>query len=97
MQSFQDNKPFMSMIKNRPSLSIIPPINKRIVAQKWAVSGAILLGLTTYFYIVGSKFFLDASSLYVTKTKKAFTFESDPITGKVKCNYTEVPNKQYGY
>lgn len=97
MQSFQDNSVFVTMIKNRPNLSIVPPINKRILAQKWGITTAIMLGLTSYLSIVAYKYFLDFSSLYVVKTKKAFTFETDPFSGKVKCNYTEVPNKQYGF
>lgn len=97
MQSFQDNSVFVTMIKNRPNVSIVPPANKRIIAQKWGITAAIMLGFTSYLSIVAYKYFLDFSSLYVVKTKKAFTFESDPFTGKVKCNYTEVPNKQYGF
>jgi hypothetical protein len=97
MQTFQDNSIFANMIKNRPSLSIVPPVNKRILAQKWGITAVIMVGITSYLSIVATKFFLDFSSLYVVKTKKAFTFETDPFSGKVKCNYTEVPNKQYGF
>lgn len=97
MQTFQDNSVFATMIKNRPSVSVVPPINKRILAQKWGITAVIMVGVTSYLSIVATKFFLDFSSLYVVKTKKAFTFETDPFSGKVKCSYTEVPNKQYGF
>lgn len=97
MQSFQDNSLFVTMIKNRPSATLVPSVNKRILAQKWGVQGLILAGITSYVCIVGYKYFTDVSSLYLVKTKKSFSFESDAYSGKVKCNYTEVPNKQYGY
>jgi hypothetical protein len=97
MQSFQDNSRFVTMVNNRPNLSIIPPVNKRILAQKWGVQGFILFSITSVISLIGYKYFLDVSSLYVNKTKKSFSFESDPYSGKVKCNFTEVPNKQYGF
>ncbi len=97
MQTFQDNSTFVTMIKNRPSISVVPSVNKRILAQRWGITGAILFGVTSSLSLIAYKYFLDVSSLYVVKTKKAFTFESDPLSGKVKCNYTEVPNKQYGF
>jgi len=97
MQSFQDNSRFVTMIKNRPSVSLVPSINKRILAQRWGIQGLILAGITSYACIVGYKYSTDLLSLYLVKTKKSFSFESDAYSGKVKCNYTEVPNKQYGY
>lgn len=97
MQSFQDNSRYVAMIKNRPSLTLIPAANKRILAQRYGVQGFILLSLASAASIIGYKYFLDVSSLYVVKTKKSFSFESDPYSGKVKCNFTEVPNKQFGF
>ena len=96
MQSFQDNSRFVTMINNRPNVSIVPPVNKRILAQKVGLTGFMLFGTFTVMSLISYKYFLDISSLYLVKTKKAFTFDSDPYSGKVKCNYTEVPNKQYG-
>lgn len=97
MQSFQDSAPFMYMIKNKPSLSLIPAVNKRILAQRWGITGAIFIGYTSIFSLVVYKYFLDVASLELVKTKKSFSFESDPFSGKVKCNYTDIPNKQYGF
>jgi len=97
MQTFQDNSPFVTMVKNRPSVSIVPPVNKRIIAQRWGAQAFIVFSLASALSIISYKYFLDASSLHVVKTKKAFSFESDPFSGKVKCNVTDVPNKQYGF
>lgn len=97
MQSFQDSTPFINMIKNRPTLSLVPSINKRILAQRWGVTGAIFIGYTAIFSFIAYKYFLDIASLELVKTKKQFTFESDPFTGKVKCNYFDAPNKLYGF
>ena len=88
MQNFQDNSRFITMIKNRPALSMIPPINKRIIAQRIGISGFILFGITSLLTLISYEYFVDASSLYLVKTKKAFSFESDPYTGKVKCSMT---------
>lgn len=97
MQSFQDSAPFIKMIKNRPSISIVPSINKRILAQRYGITGAIFIGWTAVFSFIAYKYFLDVASLELVKTKKQFSFESDPFTGKVKCNYTDVPNRQHGF
>jgi hypothetical protein len=74
MQNFQDNRPFVAMINNRPSLSIIPSVNKRILAQKWGIQGMAYFSIASILSIIGYKYLLDASSLYVVKSKKAFTF-----------------------
>jgi hypothetical protein len=54
-------------------------------------------GIASFGAIVLYKYFVENSSLYLIKTTKKFNFESDPYTGKVKCTYTDVPNKQHGY
>ena len=88
MQNFQDNSKFINMIKNRPELTAIPAANKRILAQKVGITGFIMFGLVSLSSLLAYKYFVDASSLHLVKTRKAFTFESDPYTGKVKCSYT---------
>jgi hypothetical protein len=97
MQSFQDNSKYVTMIKNRPSISLIPEANKRIMAQRLGSQCLIGFTLVSTLSLIGYKYFLETSSLYVNKTKKAFSFESDPYSGTVKCTYNEVPNKQYGF
>ncbi len=57
----------------------------------------IMGGIASFGAIVLYKYFVENSSLYLIKTTKKFNFESDPYTGKVKCTYTDVPNKQHGY
>jgi hypothetical protein len=97
MQNFQDNTKYVEMIRTRPALNLIPTANKRILGQRVGITGAILFGLTSTISLLLYKYYLDGSSLYLIKTEKKFNFESDPYSGKVKCNYTEVPNRQHGF
>ena len=97
MEKFQDNSKYFNMIKNKPSLSLIPEANKRLLAQGLGIRVAILSGIGFFGSTVLYKYFIDNTSLYLTKTKKEFSFESDPYTGKVKCDYTDVSNRQHGY
>ena len=97
MHRFPDNSKYTAMVLNRPSLNLIPESNKRILAQGLGIRTMILGGIASLSYIVLYKYFVENSSLYLIKTKKKFNFESDPYTGKVKCTYTDVPNKQYEY
>lgn len=69
-----DNSKFESMVRNRPSSSLIPSVNKRLVAQ--------YLGRTTFatvsFGLLGIiflyKFSLNANSAPFLKDRKDFTF-----------------------
>lgn len=97
MDKFQDNSKYFNMINNKPSLSLIPQANKRLLAQGLGIRVAILSGIGSFASIVLYKYFIDNSSLYLTKTKKEFSFESDLYSGKVKCNYKDIPNRQHGY
>ena len=85
------------MIKNRPPLSSIPPINKRILGQHLArnlfFQTAILLTGTIFLY----KFYTNVNSAPLLKTRKSFSFEADPFSGKVSCSFKEVPNYQHGF
>ncbi len=75
------------MVKNRPPLSSIPPINKKVVSQFLArnlfTQAALLLTGTIFLY----KFYANVNSAPLVKTRKAFSFESDPYSGKVSCNF----------
>lgn len=85
------------MIKNRPPLSSVPPINKRILGQHLArnifFQTACLLTGTIFLY----KFYANINSAPLLKTRKSFSFEADPFSGKVSCSFKEVPNYQHGY
>ena len=95
--SIPDNSKFERMISNRPPLSILPSVNKRIVSQYIARSffakGALLLLGPIFIY----KFYVNLNSAPFLKTRKTFNFEADPYSGKVKCTYQDVPNHQHGY
>ena len=97
LMNVQDNTIFENMVKNRPAASVIPSVNKRLLAQRFARTGfaVTVVGLTASIFLY--KFWLNANSGPFLKTKKAYKFEADPYTGKVKCNYREVPNYQHGY
>jgi len=92
-----DNSKFEQMVKNRPPQSILPPVNKRLISQYFARN--IYFGIT--FGLLGltflQKFWLNANSGPFIKSRKAYTFESDPYSGKVSCNFKDVPNYQHGY
>lgn len=85
------------MIKNRPPLSSVPPINKKILSQYFArnlfFQTALFLTGTIFLY----KFYANVNSAPLLKTRKSFSFESDPYSGKVSCSFKEVPNYQHGY
>lgn len=92
-----DQTKYEQMVKNRPPASILPTINKRLIGQRLArtVYGS------TAFFLFGSfllyKFWLNAQSGPWLKTRKSFHFESDPYSGKIRCNFKDVPNYQHGY
>jgi hypothetical protein len=92
-----DNSKFEKMVNNRPPLSILPQVNKRIVAQYLARN----VYLKVAFFLTGSiflyKFYVNANSAPFVKTRKSFSFEADPYSGKVSCSYKDVPNYQHGY
>lgn len=92
-----DHTKFENMMKNRPPVSILPDINKRLISQRivrmgFTVSAVALLG-SIFVY----KFWLNANSGLFLKTRKAFRFDVDPYSGKVRCNFNDVPNYQHGY
>ena len=92
-----DNSKFEQMIKNRPSSSLLPAVNKRLVSQYLARStfaGGCFLVLTGVFVY---KFALNANSGPFLKSRRSFSFESDPYSGKVRCDHKEVPNTQHGF
>lgn len=82
-----DNAKFERMVQNRPSASILPSVNRRLIAQYqgrtiFAVGTLGLLG-TILLY----KFFLNANSRPFLKSRKTFRWESDPYSGQVRCTY----------
>jgi hypothetical protein len=92
-----DNTKFENMVKNRPPVSILPAINKRLISQRilrmgFTFSAVALLG-SIYLY----KFWLNANSSPFIKTRKTFRFDADPYSGKIRCNFNDVPNYQHGY
>lgn len=92
-----DNSKFEKMVRNRPPLSILPTINKRVVSQYLARN----LFFQTAFFLTGAiflyKFYVNANSAPFIKSRKSFSFEADPYSGKVSCAYRDVPNYQHGY
>jgi hypothetical protein len=85
------------MVKNRPPASILPPVNKRLIAQYIGRNvfalGALGFGSLIFLY----KFYINANSLPFLKSRKSYSFQADPYSGKVSCNYQDVPNYQHGY
>ena len=92
-----DNSKFQQMVKNRPPLSILPAPNKRLISQYMARTSFTVGVLAFAGSIFVYKFWLNAHSSFFLKSRKSFSFETDPYSGKVNCNYKEVPNNQHGY
>ena len=95
--SLPDNSKFEKLVRNRPPLSVLPPPNKRLVSQFLARS----LFTTTSFILCGSiflyKFYINANSEPILKTRKEFSFEADPYSSQVSCNHRDIPNRQHDY
>jgi len=97
MTNIPDNSKFEAMVKNRPSLSIIPSVNKRIISQYigrniFTLSAIFVLGIT-----LTNKFWNSTFPDRYLKTKKSYNFEFDPYSGKVSCIYNEVRNNIHDY
>lgn len=92
-----DNSKFEKMVSNRPPASILPAINKRLISQRIARTAFSVgvVGLLGSIYLY--KFWVNANSGPFLKTRKAFRFDVDPYSGKVRCDYNDVPNYQHGY
>lgn len=92
-----DNSKFEQMVRNRPPLSILPTVNKRVISQYLArnlyMGGAFALTCSIFLY----KFWINTNSSPVLKTRKNFRFQADPYSGKVSCDFADAPNYQHGY
>lgn len=75
------------MIKNRPSLALVPQINKVVLGRRFALNIFAFTSFATISSLIIYKWFSNEMSLSLLKTKKSFTFEADPYSGKVKCSY----------
>ena len=92
-----DNSKFERMVSNRPPLSIAPPANKRLISQYFGRNVYFLTSAGLLGFIFLHKFFININSAPYTKSRKAFSFECDPYSGKVSCNFRDVANYQHGY
>ena len=92
-----DNSKYEAMLKNRPPIGILPKVNRRLIAQYFGrnffAATAISFGALFFMY----KFYINANSGPFLKTKKTFSFQADPYSGKVSCNQQDVPNNQHGF
>lgn len=92
-----DETRYLNMIKNRPSVSLIPAASKKILAS---TSGTNLFGATIFAAILFGSWWNQTRELWSYKlypTRKRFTFKSDPYSGTVNCTYQDVPYKQCGF
>lgn len=85
--NIQDNSKFEQMVKNRPSASVLPSINKRLLAQYLGRSSFSVASFALIGGIFLYKFALNANSGPFLKSRKSFNFESDPYSGKVRCTH----------
>jgi hypothetical protein len=92
-----DNSKFESMVSNRPPLSVAPAVNKRLISQYFGRNLYFFTAAGLFGFIFLQKFWINANSGPYTKSRKAYSFESDPYSGKVSCKFRDVPNYQHGY
>ena len=92
-----DNSKFEQMVKNRPSASILPSINKRLLSQFLGRSSFATASFVLFGGIFIYKFMLNANSGPFLKSRQSFNFEADPYSGKVRCTHQSVPNYEHGY
>jgi hypothetical protein len=95
--NIQDNSKFEQMVRNRPAASILPPVNRRLIAQRLGRTVFASTSLTLLLSVLMYKFWLNAHSAPFLKTRRSFTFEADPYSGKVRCNFKNLPNNPHGY
>ena len=92
-----DNSRYLAMIKNRPSLSILPAANTQVLAQR---AGTIGISLIFFEGIMSLFLYRQMQELYgpqLYNTRKAFAFKADPYSMAVSCYHRLNPYKQHGY
>ena len=97
MVSNTDNSRFLAMVKNRPSISLIPAANTRILSQKVGTNilfAGLILG---FFGIFGYRRTQELFSPQIFNTRKAYSFKADPYSMSVSCTYRDVPYKPQGF
>lgn len=95
--TFTDETRYLNMIRNRPSVSVVPRPNQRIIAQRTGTNLIAFLGLAS---ILGGIIFNQTREMFsynLYPTRKRFIFKSDPYSGTVSCTYHDAPYKQCGY
>jgi hypothetical protein len=70
MEKFQDNSRYISMIKNRPSLGLVPLPNKALLGGRYAISFVILGTIGSLGSLLLYKWSTNELSLSLLKTKK---------------------------
>ena len=97
MVSGTDNTRYIAMIKNRPSISILPASNTRILAQRTGTNflfGVLILGFVgTFAYRQTQELF----SPQIFNTRKSYGFKADPYSNTVSCSFKDVPYKPQGF
>jgi hypothetical protein len=70
MEKFQDNSKYVNMIKNRPSLGLVPLPNKALLGGRYAISFVIVGTLASLGSILLYKWSINELSLPLLKTRK---------------------------
>jgi len=70
MENFTDNSRYLTMIKNRPSLGLIPLPNKRLLGQRYATQIFMFTTVASLMSILYYKFIVNGTSLSLLKTRK---------------------------
>lgn len=87
LMNIPDNSKLEQMVKNHPPAGILPAVNKRLLAQYF---GRNVFGVTAFAalgWIFLYKLDLNLNSGPVLKSRKSYSFEGDPFSGKVRCSY----------
>lgn len=94
MVKFIDNSVQEAMVRNRPSLSIIPPANKKLYLPRIAVNTSLSVVVVSFVGMFAYQFITGSLSYPLYNTRKEFQFKSDPYSGEVSCQYRDITYKQ---
>ena len=94
MPSKIDNSIQERMLKNKPSISIVPQVNKRIIAGRIGMGYLLNFAVLSTSLIFMYKLTTQTFSYQLYDTRKNFRFLSDPYSGKVSCQYRDIGYKQ---
>ena len=85
MVRFIDNSVQERMINNRPPLSILPSVNKKLHLPRIAANAVLPAVVFSFLGVFTYQLITRTMSYQLYDTRKQFQFKSDPYSGTVSC------------